>query len=289
MVKGSMAKQGRAGQGGAHAAIRIGATVALLLVTGRALADGAPPSPPPTPAAEQDAHRKQAMALHDEARELHAQGRYRAAVARLETALALDPEGKELVYNLALIHERLGEVEPALRYYQRYLAMETVPKERERIQGVIHRLEGARPDLLAAREASIPRAPPPAGLGERVRALGPGVIVSGAVGAAGLLTGVILGISALARSPGADAMTGPGVSADDLLADARAAHRQAVGADVALLIGLAGAGAAVGFYVARRGAPPARAQASAARVNLDLDLDLDLAVGPLSTALRVRF
>ncbi len=97
-------------------------------MTGRALADGAPPSPPPASASEQDARKKQAMTLHDEARELHAQGRYRAAVARLEAALALDPEGKELVYNLALIHERLGEVEPALRYYQRYLAMETAPR-----------------------------------------------------------------------------------------------------------------------------------------------------------------
>ena len=276
-----MAKQARAGRRGARAAIRIGAAAALLLVTGRALADGAPPSPPPASASEQDARKKQAMTLHDEARELHAQGRYRAAVARLETALALDPEGKELVYNLALIHERLGEVEPALRYYQRYLAMETAPKERERIQGVIHRLEGARPDLVAAREASIPRPAPPPGLSDRARSLGPGVIVCGAVGAAGLLTGVILGISALARSPGEGAMTGPGVSADDLLADARAAHRQAVGADVALLIGLAGTGAAVGFYVAQRRAPAARAKPSAPRI--------DLAVGPLSTALRVRF
>lgn len=281
-----MAKQARPGQRGARGAVRIGAAVALLLVAGRAAADGAPPGPPAADASEHDARKKQAMALHDEARELHAQGRYRDAIASLEAALELDPEGKELVYNLALIHERLGELDPALRYYQRYLEMETVPKERERIQGVIHRLEGAKHDLVAAREASRARvapspSPPPVSLVAHARTLGPGVVVSGAVGAAGLLTGAILGISALVRSPGANAMTGPGVSADDLVADARAAHRQAVGADIALLIGLAGTGAAVGFYVASRGAPAPRARPAAARI--------DLALGPLSTALRVSF
>jgi tetratricopeptide (TPR) repeat protein len=285
MVTWSMAKHSRPGQGGARGAVRIGAAVALLLVAGRASADGAPVGPPAAISPEQDARKKQAMALHDEARELHARGRYRAAIARLEAALELDPEGNELVYNLALIHERLGELDPALRYYQRYLTRETAPKERERIQGVIHRLEGAKQDLVVAKEASLARVapppPPPSGLAAQARTLGPGVVVSGAVGAVGLLTGAILGISALARSPGSSAVTGPGVTADDLVADARAAHRQAVGADIALLIGLAGAGAAVGFYVASRGAPPPRTKPSAARI--------DLALGPLSTALRVSF
>ncbi len=278
-----MAKQSRPGRRGASEAVRIGTAVALLLVAGRAVADGAFPSPPAAIAPEKDARKKQAMTLHDEARELHARGRYRAAIARLEAALALDPEGNELVYNLALIHERLGEVEPALRYYQRYLAVETVPRERERIQGVIQRLEGAKQDLLVVREASLARAapPPPVGIVAQARTLGPGVVISGAVGAVGLLTGTILGISALARRPGAEATTGPGVTADDLVADAKAAHRQAVGADVALLIGLAGTGAALGFYFASRSAPSPRARPSAARI--------DLALGPLSTALRVSF
>jgi tetratricopeptide (TPR) repeat protein len=278
MVELSMAKQSWPGQRGA---VRIGAALALVLVAGSALADGAPVATPPAVSPEQEAREKQAMALHDEARELHASGRYRAAITRLEAALALDPQGKELVYNLALIHERLGEVDPAVRYYRRYLEMATEPREREKIEGVLRRLEGAKPDLVVARGAE---SPPPAGASASggSRSFGPWVVVTGALGAMGLFTGVVLGISALARSPGASAMTGPGVTADDLLADARAAHRQAVGADIALLVGLAASGAAVGLYYGSRPAPAAApAPKPAPRV--------DLAVGPLSCALRVTF
>ena len=273
-----MAKQSWPGQLGA---VGIGATLALLLVSGRALADGAPVIPPPAAAPEQEARERQAMTLHDEARELHAHGRYRAAVAKLEAALALDPQGKELVYNLALIHERLGEVDTAERYYRRYLEAATDPGEREKIEGVLRRLEGAKPDLVVAKEASATAAPttptaPPASV-EPGRSFGPWVLISGAVGGTGLFTGVVLGISALARSPGASTRTGAGVTADDLIADARAAHRQAVGADIALLIGVVATGTAVGLHYASRPAP----KPSTPRV--------DLALGPLSGALRVSF
>jgi tetratricopeptide (TPR) repeat protein len=272
-----MAKQSWPGQG---RAVGIAATVALLLVAGRAHADGAPVPAPPIVSPEQEAREKQAMALHDEARELHAHGRYRAAIAKLEAALALDPQGKELVYNLALIHERLGEIDPAVRYYRRYLETETDPREREKIEGVLRRLEGAKEDLVVAPGAA-PSAGATTGAGAPTRSFGPWVIVTGAVGATGLLTGVVLGISALARSPGAGAITGPGVTADDLLADAKAAHRQAVGADIALLIGLAATGAAVGIHLGSRPAAAPAPRPASPRV--------DLALGPLAGALRVSF
>lgn len=275
-----MAKHSWPGQRGA---VRIAATVALLLVAGRAIADGAPVPAPPAVSPEQEAREKQAMALHDEARELHAHGRYRAAIARLEAALALDPQGKELVYNLALIHERLGEIDPAVRYYRRYLETETDPREREKIEGVLKRLEGAKQDLVVAAGAAPPPAPEAAAPAAATspRSFGPWVIVTGAVGAMGLFTGVVLGVSALARSPGASAITGPGVTADDLLADARAAHRQAVGADIALLIGLAATGAAVGIHLGSRAAAGPAPRAASPRI--------DLALGPLAGALRVSF
>ena len=271
-----MAKQSWPGR---HEAVRIraGATLALLLVVGRALAEG----PPVVPVPEQAAREKQAMALHDEARELHAHGRYRAAVAKLEAALVLDPQGKELVYNLALIHERLGEVDVAERYYRRYLETATEPAEREKIEGVLRRLEGAKQDLVVSKDdlpAAAPLRPvtPPASV-EPARSFGPWVMISAAVGGTGLFAGAVLGISALARSPGAGARTGAGVTADDLLADAKAAHRQAVGADVALLIGVVATGTAVGLHYASRPAPTP----STPRV--------DLALGPLAGAIRVTF
>jgi tetratricopeptide (TPR) repeat protein len=256
------------------------ATVALLLVAGRAHADGAPAPTPPIVSAEQEARVKQAMALHDEARELHAHGRYRAAIARLEAALALDPQGKELVYNLALIHERLGEIDPAVAYYRRYLETETDPREREKIEGVLQRLDGAKQDLGVAPASAPPAVAAPV-VAAPPRSFGPWVVVTGAVGAMGLLTGAVLGISALVRSPGASATTGPRVTADDLLADARAAHRQAVGADIALLIGLAATGAAVGIHLGTRPVAASTPRPASPRV--------DVAVGPLAGTLRVSF
>ena len=71
---------------------------------------------------------------------MYQQGEYRAAIARLEAAVALDPDGKELVYNLAVIHEKLGEIELAERFYRRYLEMETAAKEREEVEAVLQRL-----------------------------------------------------------------------------------------------------------------------------------------------------
>jgi hypothetical protein len=102
-------------------------------------------------------------------------------------------------------------------------------------------------------------------------------MISAAVGGTGLFAGAVLGISALMRSPGAGARTGAGVTADDLLADARAAHRQAVGADVALLIGVVATATAVGLHYASR---PAQ-RPSTPRV--------DVALGPLAGVVRVTF
>src|SRR4051794_17454359 len=65
--------------------------------------------PPPQVATKEPNHR--AMALFGQAREAYEKGEYRAAMAKLEEAIALDPGSAELVYNVALIHEKLGEIE----------------------------------------------------------------------------------------------------------------------------------------------------------------------------------
>src|SRR5690348_444092 len=39
------------------------------------------------------------------------EGHYRAAVAELEAALTFDPTSKDLLYNLALVHEKLGQLD----------------------------------------------------------------------------------------------------------------------------------------------------------------------------------
>jgi tetratricopeptide (TPR) repeat protein len=88
-------------------------------------------------------------------RELYQLGRYREAIAQLEAALKLDPGGAELLYNLGLIHEKLGDAEEAIDAYRKYLKALGPDADKEevtKIRGIIKRLEGAKTELKA-REA----------------------------------------------------------------------------------------------------------------------------------------
>jgi tetratricopeptide (TPR) repeat protein len=119
----------------------------------RARADVPPlaaaPEAKPTP------NQMKAAAHYKRARELYQLGRYREAIAQLEAALKLDPSGAELLYNLGLIHEKLGDADEAIDAYKRYLQVlgaDADPEEVAKIKGIIKRLEGAKAELRA-REA----------------------------------------------------------------------------------------------------------------------------------------
>ncbi|WP_437581734.1 tetratricopeptide repeat protein [Sorangium sp. So ce887] len=220
------------------------------------------PSAPPAISQEEGAEKRRrierATALHDAAQGLYQHGEYRAAIAKLEAAVALDPEGKELIYNLAVIHERLGEIEQAERYYRRYLVMEALPKEREEVAAVLKRLQGAKRELSSAKPPPapapsaqtsaalpyLPRLPRRSAAAGSAKPQGPWLYVSGGIAAGSLAVGGVFAALAVARDPGPGKRTGGGVSVADLQADASAAHRCAVAADVALLVaGLSGAAA----------------------------------------------
>ncbi|WP_434048665.1 MULTISPECIES: tetratricopeptide repeat protein [Sorangium] len=241
---------------------------------------GKAPNPALSPEAEEKRSRiERATTLHDQAQGLYQHGEYRAAIAKLQAAVELDPEGKELIYNLAVIHERLGEIDRAEHYYVRYLAMETLPKEREQVMAVLKRLKGAKRELSGAKPS--PAAPSsaagtaaPLPLLPRVSLLPrrsvvaanprpptPWLFVSGGIAAGSLVVGGVFAALAVARDPSPRERTGDGLSVADLQADASAAHRFAVVADVALLAaGLSGA-AALYLYLSPR-APAARPGAS---------------------------
>ncbi|MDC0676355.1 bacterial transcriptional activator domain-containing protein [Sorangium atrum] len=259
----------------------LGAPVVAPAAAPAQLPQGGGPSPPAPPPLSRDEEEKRlrierATALHDEAQRRYQHGEYRAAIAKLEAAVALDPEGKELIYNLAMIHERLGEIDEAERYYRRYLDMEALPKAREEVHAVLKRLKGAKRELASAKPPApekaasvstalpyLPRLPrPPAAVGgARPRATW--LAVSGGIAAGSLVVGGVFAALAVARDPGADERTGAGVSIADLQADASAAHRCAVAADVALLVaGLSGA-AALYLYLSP-GAPAASPASRAA-------------------------
>jgi tetratricopeptide (TPR) repeat protein len=104
----------------------------------------------------------------DKARAYYGQGAYREAVAELEAAHQLDPNAKDLVFNLGVVHEKLADIDEALTWFRLYTTMDLVPQERDRADAYIRRLEGAKRELeekLAAQQQPPPEptgAPPAA-------------------------------------------------------------------------------------------------------------------------------
>jgi tetratricopeptide (TPR) repeat protein len=222
-------------------------------------------SPSPKAATAEITRADRAQALHDEAAALYERGEYRVAIDKLEEALKLDPSGRELVYNLALIHERLGDIDAAEGYYRRYLEMEKDARVRDKVHATLKRLEGARKELARggtpapiAAPRALEAAPPIEALPEppqRRRYTG-WVILLTSVAGTGLVASTGFGISAIAHNPGGSARTGGGVSIGDLQANAATAHRDAVVADISFLTGAIAGAAAVYLFVVGR---PSRA------------------------------
>ncbi len=213
------------------------------------------PSPPLQVATDKDRTRR-AGALNDEAALLYEEGRYRAAVAKLEAALRVDPDGHELIYNLAVLHEKLADMKEAAGYYRRYLETETDPKARARVQATLRRIEGAEKEAAARGPLSPVRetAPSPPASARPVR---PWVIATGTVAGASFVIGSALGFTALVRNPGPNARTGNGVTFDELQSAARVAHTDAVLADISFLITAAAAGTAAFLYFSTPRSMPA--------------------------------
>ena len=199
----------------------------------------------------------------EKARAAYGMGSYKTAIDELETALRYDPNGKDLVYNLALVHEKLGQIEPAIENFQRYLEMEDDPKERARVELVIQRLEGAREEVATKEEPVVlpetpeqgatPATPPP--VADRTPAkkgrMDGWVIATGGVAIAAAIVGTVFGLRALSTRPSSSDATGPGKTPQDLRNQNVDAHNYAVVADVAFAISLVSAGTAGYLYFSR--------------------------------------
>jgi tetratricopeptide (TPR) repeat protein len=96
---------------------------------------------PPTEA------QSQALMHYERGRGYYAAGRYRSAINEHETAIALDPSGFNLYFDLGLVYERVGMVDEALGAYRHYLEHVTDPAERDRADRIVSRVQGARVEL----------------------------------------------------------------------------------------------------------------------------------------------
>lgn len=242
----------------------------------------AAPTKPPTKASVGQPSPKtpaqdRASQAFEAALKLYKSGQYRAAIDRLIEARKLDPNAKDLPYNLGLLHEKLGEIDDAIRNFQVYLALEPDEAERERVAATVRRLEGARAEMAKAKPAIGPPASasaqpsaapaptaPPAPVSSADRSpdgasseskpmrgrLDGWVFATAGVALAGAAAGAYFGASALSQRP-VDATTGAGKSIEDLEASAARAHRSAVIADVGFGVAIAVGGASVLLYLLR--------------------------------------
>ncbi len=224
--------------------------IAPFLAT-RAEADGKRPTPEAMKAAQN--HMARARALYET-------GDYDQAIAELETARALDPYAKDLVFNLGIVHEKALHIEKALHFYRLYLEMDFEPVERARAEAIIHRLEGARvhvqptatatatpaPTIIVERPVSTPHG--------RVDAL---TVSSAVLALAGFGVGAGFGVAALGARPPANYVTGgpgePGTNGTyaDLQSMVDNAHMLAIIADIGFLTGLVFTGVTLGVFFGR--------------------------------------
>lgn len=234
-----------------------------------AFACGFPASAAPPPRAapaspvvveETDAGKLQARVLFDRARELYAAGRYREAAEQLEHALKFDPQGKDLVYNLALVRERLGEPDEATVFVDRYLAMKLDPAERQRAEAFRRRLEGAR-DEISEKRRKVVVVPVEV---ERERIFD--AWVWGPLAGAGVaaLSGAIFGSLAVSTRP-SGFVTGRDGTYDDLVARSNDAHAYAMGADASWILAALGVAGSAIVYFTRDSVPVATHAAESSR------------------------
>ena len=89
-------------------------------------------------------------------------GRYREALVELKAALELDRNAPDLLYNVARVYENLGELDEAIAYYQRYLALMPLEQmeERDRTEKTIRRLQGAKREIAATEPGPVTRSAP---------------------------------------------------------------------------------------------------------------------------------
>jgi tetratricopeptide (TPR) repeat protein len=203
-----------------------------------------------------------AVEHYNRGREHYQAGRYREALVELEAALTTDPRSPNLVYNVARVHELLGQLDAASQFYQRYRDMlpQNETEERERVDAILLRLEGAQEQVgpIAAPPADEWREREPDPPTRMKRGVADAAFWTMAtMGAAALLTSAATGALALKEEKDArDFVVGADGTAEDLSKSYRRADRLALSSDATLVIGTTFAVTSILLYMLREKAVP---------------------------------
>jgi len=194
----------------------------------------------------------------DRARAYYGQGAYREAISEFEAAHALDPSAKDLVFNLGVVHEKLADIDDALKWFRLYASMTLTDQERERANSYLRRLEGAKKELDAKQAAAAAASassssgapPPPPPEKPQYGRIDAYTIAAASVTVVALGTGIALGIKALGDKP-SNPVTGSNLTYNQLVSRTNQAHNEAIGADIGFGVAVAAAAVTAYLYLAR--------------------------------------
>jgi tetratricopeptide (TPR) repeat protein len=207
----------------------------------------------PTPEAQ-----RAALGHMEKARALYKVGNYPDAIAELETARALDPYAKDLVFNLGIVHEKALHIDDALHFYRLYLEMDLDPDERARTEAIIKRLEGARAHVQPTATTSATVAPtdtvppPPLGHGR----FDGWTVTSAVLALGGFGVGIGFGVLALQTQPSGTIITTDTFSYAQLQSQIDTAHRYAIISDIGFASGIVFSALTLGLFFGRTKSPP---------------------------------
>jgi tetratricopeptide (TPR) repeat protein len=192
--------------------------------------------------------------------ELYRAGHYAEALTELEQAAKLDPNGKDLFFNLALVHEKLGQLPEAVAALERFRELETDRAERERARMTIERLRGAEQAAETSQGARLSNPPCPEPLAAPPQSkLPPNPVLVGAasVAAVSFVVGVVFGAKAWSDDVKHEE-TSPSLSVTQLRERGRRAEREALVADLAFAVSAASAATFVSVWLLSPKDPQAR-------------------------------
>lgn len=192
----------------------------------------------------------------DRALELYRAGRYADALEQLQKAAELDPNGKDLFFNLALVHEKLGQLPQAIAALERFRELEPDEGERDRARLTIERLKGAEAAARVQRSEPVcPVAPARAAPAGKPTAV---LLGTASLAAVSLIVGAVFGVKALSDDVGHTG-TSASLSLGQLRERGRRAEREALVADVAFAVSAASAGTFAGVWLLSPAEPHQRA------------------------------
>jgi tetratricopeptide (TPR) repeat protein len=233
------------------------ATVSLPVLAQRAGTGPRDEAPAASASAPLTEDQQKAQEHFKKAKELYLAGKYNEAIVELEIAKKLDPKAKDLVFNLGIVHEKLGKFEEAIAFFRTYMEMEGVTgQERTKAEGIIKRIEGAKhevPPTPSSSAAPTPSAttttPNPNDRPERGR-IDAATIAAGSIAIVALGVGTFFGVRAVTTRPD-NFVTGRDGSYANLQEKSDDAHTSAIIADIGIGVGIVAVLATAYLYFGR--------------------------------------